>query len=123
MFTFVTVVHTYRVQATKKTAEAFRLALALEKGYSSRLERIKGGWRVIASDNQAVDFLRPGATFGFSAPGRPEVSRDEATTDELLREALGDTALTTSRLMDLASGALGSLTFTYRGVEITVRKL
>ena len=56
----ITVVHTYKKlgQHTKFHAEDFQLWLAVEKGYSSKLEPLRNGWRVIASDNKAVDFLK-----------------------------------------------------------------
>lgn len=55
----MTVVHTfYVITNTRKHAGDFRLALALEKGYTSEITKVPGGHRVTASDGQAVDFLK-----------------------------------------------------------------
>jgi hypothetical protein len=56
----VSLVHTYSNlgERTKFHAEDFRLWLATEKGYSSKLKATRKGWRVIASDGQAVDFVK-----------------------------------------------------------------
>lgn len=54
----MTIVYTYRnLNNPKKAAEAFQLALAADRGYSSKLKTITGGYRVVASDGKAVDFL------------------------------------------------------------------
>lgn len=43
----------------EKTAQAFQLTLALDKGYTSKIVRGEGPDRlVVASDNQAVRFVR-----------------------------------------------------------------
>lgn len=56
------IVHTYfglnTLVNTAKVAEQFRLVLAVDKGYSSKLSRIPDGHRVMASDGKGVDFLR-----------------------------------------------------------------
>ena len=56
----VNLVHTYSNlgERTKFHAEDFQLWLATEKGYSSKLKATRKGWRVIASDGQAVDFQK-----------------------------------------------------------------
>jgi hypothetical protein len=56
----ITVVHTYKKlgQHTKFHAEDFQLWLALDKGYRSELKPLRNGWRVIADDGRAVDFLK-----------------------------------------------------------------
>jgi len=56
----VSLVHTYSNlgERTKYHAEDFQLWLATEKGYSSKLKATRKGWRVIASDGQAVDFVK-----------------------------------------------------------------
>lgn len=52
------IVHTYYgINKTKKTAEQFRLALAVERGYSSEITKIDGGHRVTASDGKSVEFV------------------------------------------------------------------
>jgi predicted protein tyrosine phosphatase len=53
------IVHTYYgLTDTAATAQAFALALAMERGYSSTTARVRGGHRVTASDGKAVDFLK-----------------------------------------------------------------
>ena len=42
----------------QKQALRFSTLLAVNKGYTSKIVKIKGGYRVIASDGKAVDFLR-----------------------------------------------------------------
>jgi hypothetical protein len=56
----VSLVHTYinLGERTKFHAEDFQLWLSVEKGYSSKMRVTRKGWRVIASDGQAVDFLK-----------------------------------------------------------------
>jgi len=56
----VTLVHTYSNlgERAKFHAEDFQLWLSVEKGYSSKLKATRKGWRVIASDGQAVDFQK-----------------------------------------------------------------
>ena len=56
----VNVVHTYGSlgEMAKHHAEDFRLWLSVEKGYSSKLKVLRKGWRVVASDGKAVDFLK-----------------------------------------------------------------
>lgn len=46
------------VRATdpERAARAFGTALALEKGYTSRIERVEDGWVCIASDDRAIKF-------------------------------------------------------------------
>lgn len=54
-----TVEHTFHnVKDPSREAERFRFLLASERGFSSRVEDITGGVRVVASDGRAVDFLR-----------------------------------------------------------------
>ena len=60
-----TIVHTYYgLTDTARNAEAFRLALALDRGYSATIAKIRGGHRVTASDGKAVDFKRTRAKAG-----------------------------------------------------------
>jgi len=58
----MTVVQTIKTSLTQKQikqeAERIRLLLALEKGYTSTLIKIKGGYRLLASDGKAVDFIK-----------------------------------------------------------------
>jgi hypothetical protein len=58
----INVVHTYRVAEPKKAAQVFSIFLAVEKGYSNKMKRIPGGWRVLTDegqgeDDKAVDFI------------------------------------------------------------------
>lgn len=59
--------------------------------------------------------------YKFTSPGKPDVIKDEMTTDTYLRIALGDNANTTARLMTIAAGH--PHTFTYRGVRLTVARV
>lgn len=67
--------------------------------------------------------MKPDPVFVWTSPGKPTVTRDLATTDTYLRMALGDTATTTARLMDLANGSMEPITLTYKGVTLEVRRL
>lgn len=58
--------------------------------------------------------------FKFTSPGRPVVFRNDIDTDTILRAAFGDNARTTARLMAVNSGH--PLTFTFRGVKLTVER-
>ena len=52
------IVHTYYgLTNTKATADAFVLALAMDRGYSSTVKAVRGGHKVTASDGKAVLFL------------------------------------------------------------------
>ncbi len=57
--------------------------------------------------------------YRFTTAGKPPVIRNEFDTDTILRRALGDSASTTAKLMELSEGPL---TFTLKGVKITVQK-
>lgn len=52
-----TVLDTQRVSKPRKSALLFGACLAADKGYSSRLVRVPGGWDVVASDNRAIRFI------------------------------------------------------------------
>ena len=52
------IVHTCRnLKSPKQIAEAFRLQLATERGYTSTITKIANGYRVVASDGRGVEFL------------------------------------------------------------------
>jgi hypothetical protein len=52
-----TVLDTHRVPDARREALTFSACLAADKGYSSRIVRVTGGWDVVASDNRAIRFL------------------------------------------------------------------
>ena len=60
----LTIVHTFHVKDSirniKAQARQFSLLLALEKGYTADVVKVKNGYRVLASDNKAVDFIKKG---------------------------------------------------------------
>jgi len=53
-----TIIGTVKDSDPERAARAFGTMLALEKGYSSRVERTSGGWVCVASDNRAIKFVK-----------------------------------------------------------------
>ena len=54
------IIHTYTTFTNiRRAAESFRLALAIERGYTSTLHTTPCGVVVVASDGRAVAFRRP----------------------------------------------------------------
>lgn len=51
-----TVLDTVKAASPKRAALTFSACLAADKGYSSRLVRVRGGYDVVASDNRAIAF-------------------------------------------------------------------
>ena len=58
MATDVVILETHFEKAPAKSARDFSILLALEKGYSSTIRRLDGGYLVVASDNRAIMFRR-----------------------------------------------------------------
>jgi len=56
-------VHTYQNlgKTAKPQAEMFRAVLAVDRGYTSEITPIKGGFKVTASDGKFVHFMIGGA--------------------------------------------------------------